>query len=230
MSKIRKGDNIVCKCCKKIFYVPFYRLKTARFCSLYCQNHKQYERPTFKCFLCEKIFDDSPSRKGKRKFCSNECLNKFQTDRKNDQKEKRRLSIIVAREKGQLSKSGASTRKFAFLKKESKCEICGYNEYKCCLDVHHIDSDPNNNAIENLSILCAICHRKVHRNIISINEIKLNIKPRWFQKKNSKLSEEKAKEIKILLKENKMTHKQISEIYGVKRELISKINQGKRWK
>lgn len=230
MGKKRNGKDIKCKVCNKVFYVPSYRVKTARFCSLNCQNHKQYERFKFNCLQCGKESSDSPCRLGIRKFCSIECYNTFQVDRKSDQREKRRLAIASARIKGQLGNSGPSTRKFAFLNKEGKCQFCGYDEYKCCLDVHHIDQNPNNNKIENLAILCVICHRKVHRKIIVIDGHEIKNTLTRLPKKSDKITEKNAEEIKNLLKQKNMTHKQIAEIYGVKRESITKINRGVRWK
>ena len=230
MGKKRKGANLICKGCENTFYVPEYRKETAKFCSIICQNKTQYEKFKFICMQCGKQSSDSPSRKGKRKFCCIECYNIFQTDYKNDQKEKRRLGISAAREKGYGGNSSASIRKFAFSKKEEKCQECGYKEYKCCLDIHHIDENPNNNTIENLAILCVICHRKVHRNIICIGGNVLKTVRRRFPKKNEKLNEKQVKEIKNLLKQKNKTHEEISTMYGVKRECISKINQGKRWK
>ena len=47
--------------------------------------------------------------------------------------------------------------------------------------------------------------------------------------KNFKLDNNKVKEIKILLKKNKMTHKEIANIYNVSRVIISHINTGRRW-
>jgi hypothetical protein len=40
------------------------------------------------------------------------------------------------------------------------CNECG--KKNCNLDVHHIDQDRSNNAIENLQVLCVSCHRKLH--------------------------------------------------------------------
>lgn len=38
-------------------------------------------------------------------------------------------------------------------------------------DVHHIDEDPSNNAIENLLMLCKNCHSKITKNDISVEEV-----------------------------------------------------------
>lgn len=50
--------------------------------------------------------------------------------------------------------------------KDKKCEICGYEEYDFCLDIHHIDKDPQNNSKENLAVLCCMCHKKIHKKVI----------------------------------------------------------------
>lgn|SRR6185437_2595484 len=132
MSKIKQGINVICQACKNEFYVAKYRSETARFCSLHCQNHRQYERFKFKCKQCGKECESSPCRKGKKSFCSLVCSNEFQIDRKNCNR-----------------------------------EVCGYMEYECCLDIHHKDKDPNNNSLENLKVVCVMCHRKIHRKIIN---------------------------------------------------------------
>ena len=45
--------------------------------------------------------------------------------------------------------------------KENKCEICGCSMWQGVmlpLELHHIDNNHNNNALENLQILCPNCH------------------------------------------------------------------------
>ena len=42
-----------------------------------------------------------------------------------------------------------------------KCNVCGWNEDERILEVHHIDENRSNNDIDNLVILCPICHRKI---------------------------------------------------------------------
>ncbi len=168
MGKKRNGSEIKCSACEKLFYVPEYRIKTAKFCSLKCQNHTQYEKFKFNCFNCNKLCETSPCRKGLRKFCSRECRASFEIDKISCQKEKRREQISKARAKGIVGNSGPALRKWVLQNKENKCEICGFNEYLSCMDIHHADRNPNNNTLENLKILCVMCHRKVHRNIISL--------------------------------------------------------------
>lgn len=56
----------------------------------------------------------------------------------------------------------------AKLQKEnnSKCPFCPNGEVGH-FEVHHIDENPENNNIENLISLCAICHSKIHKGEIS---------------------------------------------------------------
>lgn len=49
-------------------------------------------------------------------------------------------------------------RRMAFDKYEHKCVCCGWNKDERILEVHHRDRNRLNNNIENLVILCSICH------------------------------------------------------------------------
>lgn len=55
----------------------------------------------------------------------------------------------------------SSYRAIAFRAYEHKCAICDWDEDEDMLETHHIDSDRSNNKVENLIILCSICHRKL---------------------------------------------------------------------
>ncbi len=167
MGKLKKGIHKKCKACKKEFYVPKYRIKTARFCSIDCQNHKQYIRSKHQFFKCRKKFEDSPSRALRKKFCSLDCRAEFQRIYKTTQEKRKAQKILVNNKRG--INWSTNNRKHVFALKEKKCEICGYHEYDFCLDIHHKDENPNNNDIKNLLVLCVICHRKYHKGIIEIN-------------------------------------------------------------
>jgi predicted HNH restriction endonuclease len=43
-----------------------------------------------------------------------------------------------------------------------KCNICGYEEVKDILGVHHKDGNRKNNEIKNLMIVCPLCHSLIH--------------------------------------------------------------------
>lgn len=110
----------------------------------------------FICKICGKSFD---SYSDSRKYCSIQC---------------RDVSMSL---KDSKKVSSNSYRRLAFRTYPWKCEICGYEEdvdylygkskvkYPTILDVHHIDGNRNNNHYTNLTILCPLCHAKIHRKI-----------------------------------------------------------------
>ena len=49
-----------------------------------------------------------------------------------------------------------------FAKYNHECVICGAKEG---LHIHHKDKNPSNNKVDNLIILCAVCHKKIHMNV-----------------------------------------------------------------
>ena len=65
-----------------------------------------------------------------------------------------------------MKKSGLmnfeKAKKIIFLKKIKKCIQCGSTD---CIQVHHKDGDCKNNNLNNLKILCQICHYKEHKKL-----------------------------------------------------------------
>lgn len=61
----------------------------------------------------------------------------------------------------------------AILQKEinSKCPNCENTDVGH-FEIHHIDENPENNQIENLILLCPICHSKITKKDIKIDEVK----------------------------------------------------------
>jgi hypothetical protein len=49
-------------------------------------------------------------------------------------------------------------------KEQFKCRRCGYNEFACSIDFHHIDKNKHNNSAENFILLCSNCHKSLHLN------------------------------------------------------------------
>ena len=54
----------------------------------------------------------------------------------------------------------------AYKESIGKCEKCGL---ATCLEIHHIDLNPNNNAESNLKVLCRECHKWLHKDNIKAN-------------------------------------------------------------
>ena len=46
---------------------------------------------------------------------------------------------------------------------EIECAQCGFDEHEALLDVHHRDGDHGNDTVENLQVLCVMCHARVTR-------------------------------------------------------------------
>lgn len=79
-------------------------------------------------------------------YCSRDCGN---------------LHKNQLREESGEWKESQNYRRKAFETYEHKCSACGWNEDERILEVHHIDSNRTHNEVENLCILCPICHRKI---------------------------------------------------------------------
>ena len=152
--------NKICVECGKEYHVPKYRELISKYCSQYCLNHGQYKSITKICICCKKEFKVSNSRI-KQKYCDILCAKQSKDDlviRRKKSKRATRISRGVA--------TGKTLRRFVFDNKPKQCELCGYNEYDFCLDIHHIDKNALNNDISNLAILCCMCHKKLHKGVI----------------------------------------------------------------
>ena len=57
--------------------------------------------------------------------------------------------------------NGMNYREKALREYQHKCAICNWNEDTDVLEVHHIDENRQNNELNNLIILCPICHKKL---------------------------------------------------------------------
>jgi hypothetical protein len=61
--------------------------------------------------------------------------------------------------------------KQAFQQAGSVCGFCPEHEI-AALQVHHIDGNPSNNMLENLLVVCATCHTKITRGVISEADVR----------------------------------------------------------
>lgn len=120
------------------------------------------------CDYCGKEFFRSPSKiqnsKSGLQFCCRECKDAAQRIENNFE------AIWPSHYK---NGEQVHYRKLAFQNYDYKCAVCGWDEDKDILEVHHIDEDRSNNKLNNLIILCPICHRKLtsHKYILLNNQI-----------------------------------------------------------
>lgn len=123
-------------------------------CPLCQQENKQKNMVVTTCDYCGEIIAKSPSRIKDFNFCSRECKDKAQ---------RLESGSLFADMRPNHYKDGAYVdyRNLALSTYDSKCSVCGWKEDVDILEVHHINSDRNDNSTDNLIILCPICHRKL---------------------------------------------------------------------
>lgn len=118
------------------------------------------------CDYCGKVFHKQASDVGKFNFCCRECKDLAQRISSGSQFNNMRPNHY---------KEGVYVhyRKLALQEYAHKCAVCGWNEDEDILEVHHIDENRNNNHINNLIILCPICHKKLttHKYVLENNKI-----------------------------------------------------------
>ncbi len=61
-------------------------------------------------------------------------------------------------------------QKLVFQEAASCCAFCNQSAVTA-LEIHHIDQDPTNNAIENLILVCSTCHSKITHGEISDTDV-----------------------------------------------------------
>jgi hypothetical protein len=129
------------------------------FCNKTC--HQNYLRRNskniiVKCDNCKKEIIRNSRRRSKTGlfFCGNLCKNRFLAQKRRWMKDE--------------TFSHRSRKDILFKKSNFGCQRCLYSEDIRMLDIHHYDSNHDNNEIENLRILCVWCHNLYHRTKIKI--------------------------------------------------------------
>jgi len=143
-----------CLFCKKTLVKQDKESKTQYINRKYC-NRKCYSdsHGTIKtnCNNCGKpvsrnLAEVKKSKSGKL-FCSRSCSSSVANKLRNGAKNPNYLN------------GKGSYRQKALNYYKNKCEICGYDIIDV-LEVHHIDSNRNNNNLSNLKILCPTHHKE----------------------------------------------------------------------
>ncbi len=144
----RQQIESTCGVCATKFTHISSRANSAKYCSRKCYYKSMLKKGTAKytCLHCKTEFLDSPSHP--RKYCSRACVNKAE-------KEIWKPTFATVRKN--------MTRRNML----QQCERCGYSECQEILGVHHKDRNRLNNSIENLEVLCPMCHSLEHRKHIS---------------------------------------------------------------
>ena len=113
-----------------------------------CLQQQLYQKVC--CSYCGKEFIKLKTELNKSKtgynYCSRECGNRHKNQ--------------IRKENGEWEDS-QNYRLKAFEKYPHHCLCCDWDEDERILEVHHINENHNDNNIDNLCILCPICHRKI---------------------------------------------------------------------
>lgn len=159
-SRRRQAVHKKCEQCGKSFIALLGEVKKGRgkFCSTDCFFKSRKRAAELSCAFCKTTFSRSTSAIKKSKsglrFCSKKCKGAAQ-----------RLGTGF----DLMLPPHYGTSKINYRSKfdgaEMKCSRCGYDEFSCSVEVHHIDGNHHNNTTENLQLLCANCHRGWHNNL-----------------------------------------------------------------
>lgn len=162
----RRAKEYICPNCKSKFIRAIAHTKTEKpFCSKKCFiESRKKEKPTLICDYCGKEFKRKKSKmksKSGKYFCCRKCL---------DEARKIKNNIVPVKH----YQNGVSTyREQAINNYGAVCSHCDYNEFTEGLDVHHIDGNRENNDLDNLMVLCTLCHVLVERGIYKVVNRKL---------------------------------------------------------
>ncbi len=144
----RKFKKYFCDNCNRIFYSRIENKYCSRKCLAETRN------VILVCPVCNKSFTKKLSAlhsKSGYYFCSRKCKEIAQSVDSNFKKIRPTHYL-----------DGWSRYASRAKRKQMFCDICGESN-KDFLIVHHIDENRENNALENLRVLCANCHVKGHR-------------------------------------------------------------------
>lgn len=168
--RIRKvsASLVTCNYCGKSFIAEDRNIKRgyAKYCSQRCVGDSKQKFITLVCDVCGKEYKNKPNHlrcsKSGFRFCSKKCMAEAQSI-KGD------IKFLKMRPK-HYGRSLTLYRRLAFEYYGKKCEVCGYDEQECALEVHHIDGDRKNNRIDNLIVLCSNHHAMVTYNIATLSD------------------------------------------------------------
>lgn len=160
--------NVTQKCneCQALFNAKSSEIQrgNAKYCSRVCgyigsrrTRLAQIKKiPNVECAFCHQLFYKAPSKcrsKSGLFFCCRahkDLAQRLEAGLKEIQPPHYGTSLRSYREKALLAYGAA-------------CSRCRFNQHSHILDVHHRDHNRENNALENLEVLCPNCHALEHR-------------------------------------------------------------------
>jgi hypothetical protein len=80
----------------------------------------------------------------------------------------KRLDLLREELANHPPKNGWLNKRFWEIVRGIGCTACGFSKWPSILQFHHIDEEPTNNALSNLTVLCPNCHRALHRKVATV--------------------------------------------------------------
>jgi 5-methylcytosine-specific restriction endonuclease McrA len=178
------------------------KIKNRLYCSDICKNKRNYqvERKTLKWQIRRSLYKDRANLlellRRRKEGVSERGSPEHRQKMIEINKQNKELRSAIMKEKwkeiefrnkcseeiskGKISKTGAISRniahKLAFKYYEPKCVNCGSVDN---LVVHHLDKNFRNNKMDNLTILCRVCHSSIH-------DIKNHPRKEWDKTKGNR--------------------------------------------
>lgn len=149
-----------CEYCGKSIVVFFSEHKRGfgKYCNLTCSARSKpckIHKPNTSCAMCNKQIHKTESRLGTAKsglnFCGRACKDKAQ-----------RIGGLKALQLPHYGITSKDYRTIAFREYAHECRECKWNKHPEVLEVHHKDTNRENNKLDNLEILCPTCHFTHH--------------------------------------------------------------------
>lgn len=155
--------QVRCKICARDFYAKPNWLENGwgKYCSRECQYEGQKTGITVRCFICKKAIYRTRKElrvsKSKKYFCTKTCQTLW------------RNKEFSGPRHGQWKggKNVAYRKLLLKSRTERICKRCRLEDERV-LVVHHLDKNPKNNTLENLTWLCNNCHYLVHQHNVSV--------------------------------------------------------------
>ncbi len=148
MEKYVRKPNTKCKICNKEIYKrpgDMQRNNGNAYCSQDCYGKScRKENP---CLVCGNLI----LARHNKKTCSRTCANKHRAG----------IKYKIGRPVKDKVVSLKALKLRLLKERGNKCERCLYNKIEI-LQIHHIDRNPKNNSLENLSLICPNCHFEEH--------------------------------------------------------------------
>ena len=165
---VEQGIELVCDSCNCVFKrrAALHRHnesigRITKFCTEKCHQIFRTRRVQCICAECGKEFGKLPNQcKFLRDFCSRRCS----TISKNRTRTRENHPNWKG---GRASYRVAALRFYGEICSNVKCDLVrtGILIPESLLDVHHIDNNRKNGAMENLEVLCVWCHAKKTRRV-----------------------------------------------------------------